>query len=348
MTRYIGLDVHAQTTVVAVLTDSGKRAEHRVLQTRPTDIIAMLKELPKPRRLILEEGNQSEWLSQVLEPFVDDLVVTVPRPTSNRSKSDIADAFALAESLRRNTFDKRIFKAGERAGGLRAAFKLYDSLTRDCVRIKNRFRGLVQSRGLMSGIEYDPSLQELEAMMRQLPSALRFGAEALLEQLSYLDDLRSRASDVLMSEAQKRPDFRLLLTIPGIGEVRAATLLSVVIDPHRFRTSEQFRSYCGLAITTEASAEWSVDRAGRRQRVREPWTRGLTRGNAQLKNVFCGAALTVIASAGPLAEHHSALLKRGLRPQLARLTLARKLAGITLALWKRKEAYDSAKHTTLK
>ena len=82
MTRYIGLDVHAQTTVVAVLTDSGKRAEHRVLQTRPADIIAMLKELPKPRRLILEEGNQSEWLSQVLEPFVDDLVVTVPRTRS--------------------------------------------------------------------------------------------------------------------------------------------------------------------------------------------------------------------------------------------------------------------------
>jgi hypothetical protein len=40
-------------------------------------------------------------------------------------------------------------------------------------------------------------------------------------------------------------------------------------------------------------------------------------------------------SAGPFAEFYAELLARGMRPEIARLTLARKLATIVLVVWKR-------------
>ncbi len=40
------------------------------------------------------------------------------------------------------------------------------------------------------------------------------------------------------------------------------------------------------------------------------------------------------------------MIARGMRPELASVTLARKLAAITLRLWKKGERYDSTQLTT--
>ena len=39
------------------------------------------------------------------------------------------------------------------------------------------------------------------------------------------------------------------------------------------------------------------------------------------------------------------MLERGIRPELARLTLARKLAALTLRIWKTGEPYDPTRLT---
>ena len=38
------------------------------------------------------------------------------------------------------------------------------------------------------------------------------------------------------------------------------------------------------------------------------------------------------------------MLSSGTKPNLAKLTLARKVASIALAMWKHQEVYDTAKH----
>lgn len=77
-----------------------------------------------------------------------------------------------------------------------------------------------------------------------------------------------------------------------------------------------------------------------------PQTRGLNRAhNATLKNVFNGAAETVIMTANkqqPLYQKYLELVEAGTKPDMARLTLARKIAAISLAVWKKKEAYNPA------
>ena len=73
-------------------------------------------------------------------------------------------------------------------------------------------------------------------------------------------------------------------------------------------------------------------------------TRGLNKNhNRVLKNVFKGAANAAAARPGPLKDFYDAMVARGMREELARVTLARKLAAVVLRLWKKGEPYDSTK-----
>jgi hypothetical protein len=49
----------------------------------------------------------------------------------------------------------------------------------------------------------------------------------------------------------------------------------------------------------------------------------------------------------PFKPYSEQLLAKGLRPELARLTLARKIAAITLAVWKKGERFNPEKLTKL-
>ena len=44
---------------------------------------------------------------------------------------------------------------------------------------------------------------------------------------------------------------------------------------------------------------------------------------------------------GPFQEFYAALLAKGIRPEMARLTLARKIATIALIVWKKGVCFDA-------
>ena len=64
-----------------------------------------------------------------------------------------------------------------------------------------------------------------------------------------------------------------------------------------------------------------------------------------MKEVFKGAAKTV--AAGVWKSRFEAMVANGTPESLARLTLARKIAAITLAVWKKGERYDHRKLKTM-
>jgi hypothetical protein len=79
-----------------------------------------------------------------------------------------------------------------------------------------------------------------------------------------------------------------------------------------------------------------------RKSKKRPLLRGLnTNYNRAMKEVFKGAAKTV--SEGAWKNHFNALIAKGSLESMARLTLARKIASITLAIWKKGERYDHRK-----
>jgi transposase len=62
--------------------------------------------------------------------------------------------------------------------------------------------------------------------------------------------------------------------------------------------------------------------------------------NHDLKNIFKGAAQKATGGTGPFREFYEGLLAKGIKPSMARLTLARKIAAITLAVWKKGVRFD--------
>jgi hypothetical protein len=70
-----------------------------------------------------------------------------------------------------------------------------------------------------------------------------------------------------------------------------------------------------------------------------------TKRNPWLKEIFKAAALSATQLRGnhPLRVDYEQMLLQGRRPNLARLTLARRLAATALALWKKQEVYDYTK-----
>jgi hypothetical protein len=82
------------------------------------------------------------------------------------------------------------------------------------------------------------------------------------------------------------------------------------------------------------------------RRGRRPTTRGLNRNhNRVVKDVFKSAATAAATRSGALQDWYNGLLARGMREELARVTLARKLAALTLRLWKTRGRYDPTQLT---
>jgi len=70
--------------------------------------------------------------------------------------------------------------------------------------------------------------------------------------------------------------------------------------------------------------------------------RGLNRNcNHDLKNLFKGAAAVASSKPGPFEEFYAALVAKGMKPEMARLTLARKIATIVLIVWKKGVSFDA-------
>jgi len=153
--------------------------------------------------------------------------------------------------------------------------------------------------------------------------------------------VRQEARHDLLVESRKHSAVKLLRQIPAIGPIRAALLVALLQTPDRFRTKRQLWAYSGFGLETHDSGEYRWVR-GKLQRNRERITvRGLNDNhNPDLKSLFKSAAISASTRPGPLRDFYVALLDKGLRPTMARLTLARKIATITLTLWKKGVNFD--------
>jgi transposase len=347
MDRYVGVDAHAASCTLAVISAAGRRLRSMVVETNGRTLVDAVKGISGRLHICLEEGTQSAWLYELLEPHAVEVVVTMA-PETRGPKSDVRDAWTRAEELRVGAVRMPVYKPAPYFAALRNAVRANLMAVQDVTRAKNRLRAVWRSRGIMvdSGI-YDP--EKRGKWLQLLPAPYRALAEWLGREVEALEPLRDEAEQWLLREAKTHPIIRLLSTAPGLGPIRTAQLVAIVADPHRFRTRQQFWSYCGLGIVTRISSEWVKDRSGQWLRSRAPLTRGLTRRrNGVLKAVFKGAALSVVIQMAdhPLHADYQRMLQAGIKPNLAQLTLARRIAAIVLSMWKHKEVYDPQRHVT--
>jgi len=222
--------------------------------------------------------------------------------------------------------------------------RAYEKFAVDTRRTMMRIKALYRSRGIATTGSAVYQKKEREGWLKQLTEAgMQQRAAWLYEQLDHVRELRKRAKAAVLSEGQEHQAVQLLRTIPQVGPIRAAQIVATAGTPHRFRTKRQFWSYSGLAVVTHTSAEYEM-REGRVVRRNKPVaTRGLNANcNRRLKSVFISAA-TAGGSSHPWQPYLNHLKEKGMKPDMARLTLARKIAALVLAIWKKGESFDPKK-----
>jgi hypothetical protein len=137
--------------------------------------------------------------------------------------------------------------------------------------------------------------------------------------------VRQQARRDLLTESRKHHAVKLLRQIPSIDPIREALLVAQLQTHHRFRTKRQLWAYSDFALETHDS-EYRYVRRKLQRNLERMTVRGLSNNhNPDVKNLFKGAAISASTHPGPLYDFYVALLVKGMRPTMARLTLARKM-----------------------
>ena len=181
MERYIGLDAHGVSCTFAMIGPTGRKIRHDIVETNGSALVGYLKGLAGRKHLCLEEGTQSAWLYEILSPHVDEIVVA-GLSQSQGPKSDLRDAFHLAEELRTNAIKTPVFKAPRRFTRLRELARGHSMLVRDLVRVKNRLKARYRSRGISATGDTVYGASRREDWLKKLPAASRTAAARVHEQ----------------------------------------------------------------------------------------------------------------------------------------------------------------------
>jgi len=344
-TKYIGMDVHKDAISIAVLNSSGKLVMESIIETKANTILEFVHGLRGSLYLTFEEGTWAAWLYDLLKPHVTKLVVCDPRRNDylkQGSKSDRIDARKLAELLRANLL-RPVYHGEHGVRPLKELAQSYLTITKDQARVMTRVKAVYRSWAIpCAGKQVYGQRHRLEWLGKIQEAGVRRRAEFYYVQLDALRSLRLVVRRELLLESRKHGASKLLSQIPSIGPIRAALLIALLQTPDRFRTKRQLWAYSGLAIETHDSAENQYVNGQLQRSRKQASIRGLNQNhNHDLKNLFKSASAVAAAKAGPFQKFYDAQIGKGLKPEMARLTLARKIAAITLIVWKKGVSFDA-------
>lgn len=343
--RYVGMDVHKSTTVFAVRNPQGRVIAEAIVETKEAAILDFLKSQRGTLWVVLEEGTCAQWLHDLIKSHVAKVVVCDPKKNrQDGNKNDKIDARKLSELLRTHNLTA-VYHEGNNSQTLKELARSYISLQQDSTRIKNRVKAMYRGRGIdCSGQGLYRENQRDAWLTRLRDPGARCRAQRLLTQLDQLRPLLVEAHKALIQESRKHKDSKILRKIPGLGPIRVALILAFAITPFRFRTKRQFWTYTGFSVIRKGSGEYVIKDGKVKRTRKKPLPRGLNHNyNHVLKDVFKGAALTATYR-GPFKKAFEKRIAKGIASNLALLTMARKIAAITLALWKKGEPFNIEKH----
>jgi transposase len=348
---WVGLDVHARSTVAGVL--DGRSGELRTLRVPPESghTVEWLRALPQPVRVAYEAGPTGYGLARACaEAGIACTVAApskIPRASGDRVKTDRRDAERLA----------RLLRLGELVA-VRVP-EPHVEAARDLVRAREDARGdLMRARHRLSklllrhGIVYDASAWTLahDAWLRRQRFPSRPLALAFDECYGAVLQAKTRrdALDAAIGEIAAEPPFAevvgRLVCLRGVSTLTALALTVELGDWQRFRP-QSLGPFLGLTPSEDSTGErrrlGAITKTGnthaRRLLVEAAWhQRRPLRASATLERRRQGqsAALRSQAdqSARRLHQRWHALERRGKRRTIVAVAVARELAGHCWAL----------------
>jgi transposase len=332
---FIGIDVHCQFCEIAALNNAGEVVGRHRCSTSIAALAEVLKSIPRPCSIVIEEGPMAGWLWRNLHSQVDGMSVSEPRRNrliaKDGDKDDDLDAEKLA-LLFRGGFIKEVHQVVSLE---QAVFKqqvaLYHHRVRQRVREAHRLTHLFRQHGIIIRERAYVSKEDRPALLERLPAGALLRELVKSSWVSYDAQVEQedRSRKRLTHVAQKIETIQRFAELPGISWVRAATLYAYLDTPWRFRSKEALWKYLGIGLE-------------RRHSGTGPEHLGVPRRkHSLLKSTILGAALSAVAHKdNPFADLYRRWLAQGLASKLARRNVARRLAATLWGLWKNSSAYQ--------
>ena len=96
--KYIGMDVHKEATVIAVLNGSGKLVMESIVETKASSILQFIHGLRGELHVTWEEGTWASWLYDLLQPQVERVLVCDPRRNALLKEGNKSDKGAATRA----------------------------------------------------------------------------------------------------------------------------------------------------------------------------------------------------------------------------------------------------------
>src|SRR4249920_1481950 len=148
--KYIGMDVHKEATVIAVLNASGKPVMESSVETKASSLLQFIHGLQGELHVTWEEGTWAAWLYDLLKPQVQEVLVCNPRRNAllkEGSKSDQVDAGKLADLLRTGML-RPVYHGENGVRTLHELARSYQTISKDLNRVMNRLKALYRGWGI--------------------------------------------------------------------------------------------------------------------------------------------------------------------------------------------------------
>src|ERR1700687_3505519 len=221
--KYIGMDLHKETTSIAVLNSSGKLVMECVIETKAITILQFVQGLRGSLHITLEEGTWAAWLYDLLKPHVTKIVVCNPRRNAllkEGSKSDRIDARKLAELLRSNLL-RPVYHGEHGVRTLKELARSYLTISKDLGRVMSRLKAIYRSWGIpCAGKQVYAPRYRAEWLAKITDTGVARRAEFYYQQLDALRPLRQQVRQELLAESKKHQAWKRLCQIPSIGPIR--------------------------------------------------------------------------------------------------------------------------------
>lgn len=327
MSTYIGMDAHARTCVFKVKDETGKTIDSdSIPATR--DALSLLAEKYPGATVILESSSVHEWIYDFLTELGMNVVACHPQNIRRvlGKKNDEVDAGFLVDAFLLDSLPKSYMPPKD-VRELRRLARHRAFLANEKIRLKQRIHAILKRKGVKV---FDAKTSDEATdifLLRLRKELLRVEDPEVPIMLDLIDVFQKRidaAEKRMISEIDKRPDAKLLTTIPGVGPYVALTLYAEIGDVTRFKTADQMTAYFGLVPSESQSGETTH---------RGHITR---RGNAQVRMLLNQAAWIHMrfCKDGSLAKQHKKLAKK-IGHKRALVAAQRKL--VKIAFWMLKE-----------
>lgn len=340
-TVHVGLDVHKRGWNAAIFL--GEYYVRNIHQPpNPQSLHHFLvTHYPGARyRCAYESGKFGFWIQRHFSQLGVDCLVVNPAdiPSTHKDevyKTDSRDARGIGQALSSGLL-KSIFVPAPHQEADRQLVRQRKKLWSDLVRCKNRIKAFLDYLGVEVPSRFDNSNWSLNFLvwLRQLEFDHTSSRVTLNYMLDELELLRKQMLSIcntvrkLMRSKKYNKLYYLLRTVPGIGPLTAASLITEIGDINRFTDFYHLNSFIGLLPMEHSSGE------------REIRSRITVRKHRQLRSDLVECAWTAKRSDPALALYYSEQMKRGKNGKAAIVKVARKLVARIRYVWRTQQPYQ--------